>query len=337
MHNPDRKLFSSRAKLMVSGEYMVLRGALSLALPLKFGQQLSVVAQKGIYSLHWESWTNDKLWFSASMSLPDLKVTSTSLPAISDRLANILSIAQEMSPGFLEKGNEYKVTSTMDFLPEWGIGSGSSLISNIAWWADCDPYELNRRIFNGSGYDIACARASAPIFYQLQEDQPVWRESSFAPSFSDQLYFIYLNRKQDTRKSIRETDLKRITSRDIRTISLLTIDMEKASDVKTFINLMDQHEKAIGEIIEKIPVKIDQFPDFEGSVKSLGAWGGDFIMAASSLPESSVFDYFRKKKLTTIFKYDEIVSNHPDKSLKMVSGTDTAERTNLQLIPRKNE
>ena len=331
MNNPVRKLFSSRAKLMVSGEYLVLRGALSLALPLKFGQQLSVVAQEGQPLLNWTSWTKDKLWFSASMSLPDLKVISTSMPVLSYRLANILTIAHEMSPGFLEKGNEYKVTSTMDFHPEWGVGSGSSLISNIAWWAGCDPYELNKRIFNGSGYDIACARASSPIIYQLQEDQPVWREATFAPPFSDQLYFVYLDRKQDTRKSIRENDLKSITSREIRTISLLTIDMEKASDLQTFSNLMDQHEKAIGEIIEKIPVKIDQFSDFEGSVKSLGAWGGDFIMAASSLPESTVYDYFREKKLTTIFKYDEIVSNHPGKLLQKGFGADISDCSDLHL------
>ena len=47
MSSQAKMVFESRAKLMVSGEYLVLQGALSLALPLKQGQKLTVEAAEG--------------------------------------------------------------------------------------------------------------------------------------------------------------------------------------------------------------------------------------------------------------------------------------------------
>ena len=70
---------------------------------------------------------------------------------------------------------------------------------------------------------------------------------------------------------------------------------------------MDRHEENIGEIVRKKPVKAQLFSDFKGSIKSLGAWGGDFIMAASAAPEEYVRNYFSNKNLDTMFRYEEIV------------------------------
>jgi len=44
-------------------------------------------------------------------------------------------------------------------------------------------------------------------------------------------------------------------------------------------------------------------------MKSLGAWGGDFILAASTETESSVRNYFDGKNYPLIFRYNEIVHN----------------------------
>ena len=49
------------------------------------------------------------------------------------------------------------------------------------------------------------------------------------------------------------------------------------------------------------------FTDFEGEMKSLGAWGGDFFMAATEWNEETVRKYFINKGLDVIFKYDDIV------------------------------
>ena len=70
---------------------------------------------------------------------------------------------------------------------------------------------------------------------------------------------------------------------------------------------MDQHEDIIAKIIQIKPIKSLLFNNFKGSVKSLGAWGGDFVMVASEESEEYVRNYFTTKNLNTIFRYDEIL------------------------------
>jgi mevalonate kinase len=303
----NNNTYESQAKLMVSGEYLVLKGARSLALPLKFGQKLTVSVIEGESMLRWKSMIKDKIWFSTSILLPDFRVKESNFAEISAMLCKILLAAKTLNPGFLVSRKEFLATSVMDFDPEWGMGSSSSLISNIAYWADCDPFRLNGLIFNGSGCDVACARSSAPIVYELRDDKPFYRKADFHPSFRHQLYFVYLNRKQNSQRSIQELDRAAIPASDIQTISELAIGLVSAHNIETFQLMMDQHEEIIGKIIHQVPIKALHFNDFNGSVKSLGAWGGDFILAASSASEEYVRNYFINKNLTTIFKYNEIV------------------------------
>jgi hypothetical protein len=83
--------------------------------------------------------------------------------------------------------------------------------------------------------------------------------------------------------------------------------MSREADPAIFFNLMHQHELIISGILGITPVKQQLFPDFQGEIKSLGAWGGDFIMAGSFLSPDAVRDYFKKKKLDVIFRWAEIV------------------------------
>ncbi len=303
----EQNTFESRAKLMVSGEYFVLKGALALALPLRFGQKLTVTEHEGMPLINWNSLINNSLWFSAKINPDNFTVAETNQTELAETLRSILMAAKALNPEFLESKREYHATSEMDFEPGWGIGSSSSLISNIARWAKCDAFVLNSKIFNGSGYDIACAGSVLPIVYQVTGNHPVYREAAFHPSFHRQLWFIYLDRKQNSKESIQKTDLGHVTPAEIDAISALTLAFEKADNPESFRELMDQHEEIVGRTIHKIPVRKQYFSDFKGSVKSLGAWGGDFILAASSGSEEYVRSYFINKGLTTIFNYDEIV------------------------------
>ena len=56
-------------------------------------------------------------------------------------------------------------------------------------------------------------------------------------------------------------------------------------------------------MIKKTSVKKLKFQDFKGEIKSLGAWGGDFILA-SGLDSPS---YFKSKGYKTIIKFDDMV------------------------------
>ena len=54
-------------------------------------------------------------------------------------------------------------------------------------------------------------------------------------------------------------------------------------------------------------VKTQYFSDFEGSVKSLGAWGGDFALAASDMNESQISAYFSSKGFNTVISYRDMI------------------------------
>jgi hypothetical protein len=57
--------YKSNAKLMISGEYLVLKGAEALAIPLKFGQTLKVSEHSGSPSLAWKTYVKGQHWFDA--------------------------------------------------------------------------------------------------------------------------------------------------------------------------------------------------------------------------------------------------------------------------------
>jgi len=307
MSHAQVKIFESRAKLMISGEYMVLRGALSLALPLKYTQRLIAESVESEPLIAWESRVDGKPWFSATLTLPDFRVKKTTSRLISDTLSGILQAAASLNPDFRNMNHSSHVMTDMDFHPEWGFGSSSTLVSNIAWWADCDPFELNNLTFNGSGYDIACARSDGPILYETRSQIPNFSTANFHPAFHKQLYFVYLNRKQNSRTSVKELDLSGIPERTIDVISGITNEMVTAGSLKYFQGLMDAHEAITGRILRKIPVREALFPDFSGSVKSLGAWGGDFVLAASDAPQDYVRDYFQARNFNLLFNFSELV------------------------------
>ena len=301
------KSFVANTKLMISGEYLVLEGALALALPLKHKQELSVLEQSGTPSIEWKSFINNDLWFELNVSLPNFEILTTTDFKMAQTLVSLLKSAGQLNPHFLKVQHNYMVTSVMDFKPEWGIGSSSTLVSNLASWAECDPFELNKSIFGGSGYDIACARASTPIMYHLNNSVPIYREAHFYPEFHKNLYFIYLNIKQSSKDSIQKTDLSRVTKATIERISAISSAMELSDSLQIFQNLLEEHENIISETLQVKKVKDLFFNDFNGSIKSLGAWGGDFILAASSETESVVKNYFEQKGFKTFFRFSEFI------------------------------
>ncbi len=66
------------------------------------------------------------------------------------------------------------------------------------------------------------------------------------------------------------------------------------------------HELIIANLIQQDPIKTRLFIDFKGSVKSLGAWGGDFVLVAS---ETNPTDYFNAKGFDTVLPYSDMVLN----------------------------
>lgn len=303
--------FYAHGKLLISGEYLVLRGAKALAIPLKYGQSLQIIASDGKPQLIWKANYPGKKWFEVIYNTSDFDIQETDNPELAQRLQNILKEARQLNPAFLTQQANITAISSLNFHPEWGIGSSSSLMANIGKWAKVDPFELNRRIFGGSGYDIAAALSDKPVIYHLANDQPVYRSVDFAPSFSRNLYFVYQNRKQNSKTAVQNFAKISIPKATIQTVSDITLKMASANCLEDFMELMKKHENILAEAIQQTPVQQVNFPDFEGSIKSMGAWGGDFLLAASDQGSEYVTDYFINKGFATVMGWDEMVRSEP--------------------------
>jgi mevalonate kinase len=293
--------YHANGKLLLTGEYFILDGAVGLALPTKFGQSLSVEvsAEKGIF---WKSIDHEnKVWLEVQFS-ESLEIISTSNNGIAETLQNILLKSQISNL-------KSQITTILDFPNDWGLGSSSTLISLLAQYANVDPYELLAKTFGGSGYDIACATAKSAITYQITtHDSRLTTAINFQPSFSNHLYFVHLNQKQNSREGIQHYKNLTIDKTEyIEQISEITQKLIHANELDEFCYYLEVHENIVGNVLNLRKVKEIYFSDFPGTVKSLGAWGGDFILVASDESPEMITRYFQQKGFSTILSYKDMI------------------------------
>ncbi len=293
--------YHANGKLLLTGEYFILDGAVGLALPTKFGQSLSVEAsaEKGIF---WKSIDHEnKVWLEVQFS-ESLEIIFTSNNGIAETLQNILLKSQISNL-------KSQITTILDFPNDWGLGSSSTLISLLAQYANVDPYELLAKTFGGSGYDIACATAISAITYQLTtHDSRLTTAINFQPSFSNHLYFVHLNQKQNSREGIQHYKNLTIDKTEyIEQISEITQKLIHANELDEFCYYLEVHENIVGNVLNLRKVKEIYFSDFPGTVKSLGAWGGDFILVASDESPEMITRYFQQKGFSTILSYKDMI------------------------------
>ncbi len=299
--------FYSPGKLLITSEYCVLDGAKALALPTKKGQWMKIepIAEPLI---HWKSYTHtNTLWINAFFSIKNfdpVEANGTELFLI-DRIQMILKTMRALNPEFCSTG--YRVTTTLEFNQQWGLGSSSTLIYNLSQWAQVNPFELLDKTFGGSGYDVAVAKAKQSIYYTRNEYNPTIEPVCFNPPFKKELFFIYLNKKQHSQKEVKAyyERHKKLDEKFIQKINDITIAIAEAQTLSKFNDLIEEHEDLIGSLLNQSPIKKRLFHDFEGKIKSLGAWGGDFILATGL--KSPL--YFKEKGFETIQMFDELISS----------------------------
>ncbi|SNR76502.1 GYDIA family GHMP kinase [Lutibacter flavus] len=307
------KEYYSNGKLLLTGEYFVLDGAKSLAVPTTCGQDLLVEPIKEP-QLIWNSFTNEgECWLEAIFDLPKLRLVSATFEAnedggndfLAENLNNILLEAQKLNSSFLNSEKGVLVKTNLTFPKNWGLGTSSTLINNISNWAEINPYQLLENTFGGSGYDIACAQNNTPILYTKNDSNPIIEKVEFNPLFKEQLYFVYLNKKQNSREGIqRFKSLKGNLTSEISQISNLTDAFVACDNLIDFEKLIVEHEKIVSKTIQLKPVQKELFSDYFGKTKSLGAWGGDFILATGN---QDTPNYFNQKGFQTVIPYSELI------------------------------
>ena len=302
-----QQTFYSNGKLLITGEYLILDGAKGLALPTKMGQNL-IVESTNTETIHWKSFDADgSIWFEEILSFNEITATNSIAPeSVKGTLIRILQVANGMNPDLLTNSNGFVITTQLSFPRNWGLGTSSTLINNIAQWFQIDAFELLHQSFGGSGYDIACAQNNTPITYSIVNGIPKVEQLTFEPEFAKNIYFVYLNQKRNSKSAIAEYHSNKTAHllQHIEAINALTNDCIDAKDFGCFTRIIDQHEILLSTILKTETVKAALFPDFDGAIKSLGAWGGDFVLVVSKENPSA---YFIGKGFETVIPYGEMI------------------------------
>lgn len=294
--------YRANGKLLLTSEYLVLHGAEAIALPLKFGQTLTIV-ENDTKELEWIANLPDKNWFRVRFDskLDIIEATNGYLAEATKKLLEAALIIGNLSTfDFVGK----QITTQLDFPKDWGFGSSSTIISLIAQWLNINPFKLLEITFGGSGYDIACASNNEPIKYQLINNKPIYSTIHFNPSFSDKIIFFYLGQKQKSYTEVIKYSKIKPTPEMVKRANEITQLIQNTPFLTLFQDYLLQHEALIASytglpsINELIPIKGVVF-------KSLGAWGGDFAMAVGTNTEQIKSD-LTKLGYNIQFTYKEL-------------------------------
>jgi mevalonate kinase len=296
-----KKSYYGHGKLLITAEYYVLAGAKALAVPCPLGQSLTFEST-GQKHLTWNSFDNQgQLWYQGQFELETFEEKTAIKTAVGKQLSLLLQATLKLNPLFLNQGGGI-VNTQLEFDRNWGLGSSSTLLANMAQWAQINPFELSEQSFGGSGYDLSCASANGPIHYVRNNFSPKVTPVNFNPPFASRLFFVYQNTKQNSRTEIDRT--RQIPFIEMEKINALTEAITNCQDQNEFNVLLAEHESRIGQYVKKTPIQQSLFNDFNGQIKSLGAWGGDFMLVSG---DEQTINYFNRRGYNTIHHFEDMV------------------------------
>ena len=299
--------FFARGKLMLTGEYLVLDGATALAVPTTLGQRLHVTPTDDVDVLVWRSYDcQGQVWLKEQLTR---RLLTSGLNKGWDsfkqpRLARMLEAALVDHPLAWPSGTGLLMESHLEFDRSWGLGSSSTLSYLLAAWTGVDAFDLNKSEFGGSAYDVACAGAEGPLLYHLAGEQlqhPRVERLQWAGPWLEQAWLVHLGQKRNSRHAIADYRHQAAgeLSQYVSELDALTQNLLHVHDVAEAARLLKTHEALVGYVTHQTPIGRERFADFPGTIKSLGAWGGDFILA---LPTDAVDvkAYFARHQLATV-------------------------------------
>lgn len=289
---------------MLTSEYFAVDGALVLAVPTKLGQEFFFEEKlDGKSLIFWEAYHQNKLWLKAVIDYKNWQILETNITSSAEFILKTLRNVQSLSEIKFKSTDTYYLKTNLQFPADYGLGSSSTLMNNLAEWSEIDPFHLNTISLGGSGYDIAVAKAKSAVLYQ-NKPEIHFEKVNFNPKFKNELIFIHLNQKQDSREGINLYKSKIKSQNLVDEFSNLTRNILLCDELDNFSELMILHEQYISDFIEIPTVKSIFFADCAKFVKSLGAWGGDFVMSAKF---EGYEDYFWGKGFTTVFEWGDLI------------------------------
>lgn len=293
----------SPGKLLITSEYFVLDGALALAVPTRLGQDFFWEEIENDQSIIiWEAFHENHLWLSVKINYHEWRVLETNLPEKAQFIMSVLKTVQQRSKIKFQSNTSYHIRTCLQFPANYGWGSSSTLLNNLADFAQIDPYLLNEKVLGGSGYDIAVAKERTAIVYQ--NNPRTVRPITFNPPFLDDLILVHLNQKQDSREGIKAFEAEKKSLSLKNEFTKITEDVLHCDHINDFSSLMSLHESKLSNHLRIKTVKEKHFNDCPVFVKSLGAWGGDFVLSRKF---EDYDKYFSARGFSQIYLYHEVV------------------------------
>jgi hypothetical protein len=120
------------------------------------------------------------------------------------------------------------------------------------------------------------------------------------------MYFVYLNKKQSSKGAIASYYQNKPVniSKVVGALDNITAAILDADELSTFAEEIQKHENIISDILEMETVGEAFFPDFNGVIKSLGGWGGDFILAVT---RENPKRYFNNRGFQTVIPFHDMI------------------------------
>lgn len=298
------RLFSP-GKLLLTSEYVVLDGALALAVPTNWGQEFFFEHNDDHKALiFWEAKHQQQDWLKITIDYKNWEVLETNIPESASFILKTLQNVEKLGSSVFNQDFSYHISTNLEFPADYGLGSSSTLMNNLAEWSNVDAFRLNELSLGGSGYDIAVAKAKSAILFWKDNNEAYYKNQDFNPSFSEDLIFIHLGKKQNSREGIELYKSKEKLLYLVRRFSEITELVLNAKNLEDFSKLMEEHEGLLSNFLGLATVKEKHFQDCPVFIKSLGAWGGDFVMSCRF---EEYENYFHKKGYENIFSWQDMI------------------------------
>lgn len=303
--------FFAHGKVMLCGEYSVLSGTESLALPVHPGQWLNVwevPATTATSRIIWQASDENGPWFDCRIDTEIMHVAETNHPEMAEVLLKLFREIKQRNPELLAH-KTIRMETLCQFNRDFGLGSSSSLVAILSNWSGTDAFALQRAAFGGSGYDAAVSKTGKPICYWLENEAPNWSAWALDPALTGHWYLAFPGQKQNSRTSVSyKTDALKALKSNVMALQQLNTCVQAVKFPRSIPML-----EAMLELLQALLAEHLQLPrayeDLQiqpvqgGLCKWLGAWGGDVLL----VNEKILQDYPVVFETMTVIPWNELV------------------------------
>lgn len=245
-------------------------------------------------------------WFECKLNLIDFAIDKTNDEEKAQFIQTLIKSAAQLNSDFLSKWKKYKITCDLGFDPSWGLGTSSTLIANLAAWAELSPFELFFDTQEGSGYDVAAAVSAGPLLYQKSEEELSFETFDWNKELADAICVFYQGHKQSSLEEVRAWKSNKVwKQKDVKQVSDISESLADCENIADAMALLGDQLKLMERILDRTAYD-GRFSDFEGLIKPLGAWGGDFGLALHH-EVAYTQKYLAEKGIETVFRLGDIL------------------------------